>query len=262
MQFGTRIDTYSKLCWELETFVTPRLLPNERIVTDLCIAVGPRRRLAPFSLIPARLALATPWSRRSALVVTSQRVILVERATHRPHRLRRIARQAPRYAVRLVKYKEGRKGAAFELAWEKKKVRLYVDRQFVFAVPVVRMTLASPPTPTAPMAASVSPIAAQRRAKEKSRKRRSRRPEPTRELVLDDAAHGAAGQDVRTDALPLHMRADWRRTVPAPENSLPGSSPVLPREIVRDDLPLHMRVDWRRAAAEETTLEQDERLDG
>jgi hypothetical protein len=58
------------------------------------------------------------------------------------------------------------------------------------------------------------------------------------------------------------MRADWRRTVPAPENSLPDSSPVLPREIVRDDLPLHMRVDWRRAAAEETTLEQDERRDG
>ena len=73
MQFGTRIDTYSKLCWELETFVTPRLLPNERIVTDLGIAVGPRRRLVPFSLFAARIAMSMPWSRQRALVVLYER---------------------------------------------------------------------------------------------------------------------------------------------------------------------------------------------
>jgi hypothetical protein len=219
MPSETRLNSYNTSRWELAAFVAPRIRDGERVLATICMAVGPRHRLAPFSFVEGWIARAMPWSRRCGLVVTSERVLLIEWSKLQPRYPRRIVLEAPRSDVFLTRCTEGRNSAALELSSGDDLVRLYLHDHYALGVQALEVALpraptrpttskvsspeaAQPPAPTRPTTSKVSAPEAARRAGGSSRRRRPRRQGKDKDVVFD---------------LPLHMRADYRQ--PAEEDT-------------------------------------------
>jgi hypothetical protein len=204
MPSGTRHNSYNTSRRELASFVSARIPDSERVLATICVAVGPRHRLAPFSFVEGWIARAMPWSRRCGLVVTSERVLLVEWSKLQPRYPRRIVLEAPRSDVFLTRCTEGWKSAALELSSGDDLVRLYLYDRYASSVQALEVAL--PRVPARPTTAKVSAPEAARRPRGSSR-RRPRRQRKEREVVLD---------------LPLHMSTDYRQPAGEDTRHTPG----------------------------------------